>query len=249
MLANEGVILEYKAATGEVLTYKTVADVIQTKNEAGQEFNGPNSRIEMVIEQRVTKVSGQNIDLDLCITDGSVDNGEQKTPLGTVGQVIKTTIDRSGRTLKSSLDNNMKQPSFPSGLVKIGTTWQETNPLSVPIGDSGQTTQANMEFTFKLVGLEHAQNYEVAVIESTAPAVSINIGEGVTETIRAEGRTLFAHNAGRLVSSHVVTNIMIAAENLELKLDLTTDMELIKVNSPIMEEATPMAEESFIIGM
>jgi hypothetical protein len=71
----------------------------------------------------------------------------------------------------------------------------------------------------------------------------------VTETIRAEGRTLFAHNAGRLVSSHVVTNIMIAAENLELKLDLTTDMELIKVNSPIMEEATPMAEESFIIGM
>lgn len=245
MLHTDGVILEYKNAVDETLTYKTVMNTIQKTEEADKPESVSHSRMEMILDQKVVKVKGKTADIDMRINDGSIERDGQYYELPSVGQIIHTTMEDNGKIISSSLNSGMNQPSFPRGLIRIGDTWTENHNIEVPL-DNNQVKTIVLHYTYTLAELTHEKNYDVAVINITAPEVKTELQQGINQTIQVSGRTLFAHRAGRLVSSSISTKTIIEASGLTLNTDVTIDVTLQNVDSPV--EETPEIEQNFLIG-
>lgn len=246
MLQNDGILLEFKAAVGEILYYKTVMDIRQIVNdeEPSAEMN---THIEMNIEQRVVKAENGTFDIDMYIADGFTQRGAEKAPLGTIGQTISTTIDRTGKTLRSSVGDGSAQPSYPAHAVQIGDTWKNVNHLSIPIGENGQTQEADLEHTYKLIGTEQRLGYQTAVIESHSPGITLEIQHDAVQTIGTNSRILFAYNEGRLVQSSVKTITAIKAQGESVTTETTIVTTLEKADSPVLEGG--VGQDAFLISM
>ena len=248
MLNTQGVILEYKNVTGETLTYKTVMDTTQKMTEGGKTAEAGQVHVEMFLTQKTTKVDGNTADVEMCITGGYVERNAERSDLPTAGQKIDMVMDKSGKILRSSLDTSMSQPTFPKGALQVGQTWDEKSTMQIPLGEPGKTKELTLEYHYKLAALTHEEGYEVAVIEANAGPETCELQEGVTQTIRVEGRTLFAYQAGRLVSSKVRTHTVVKAPDLNVETDHVIHISLDKVDSPLLETPS-LVEESYIIWM
>lgn len=246
MLKSDGVILEYKNALGETLTYKTVMTTVQRKQEADAAPQETQSKMEIIMDQTVVKLQGTTADINMRISEGSIERNGEITELPFVGKVIETTMESNGKITRVSLNTGINQPSFPKGLTRIGYSWQETHKMNIPVKE--REINVTLCYNYTLSELTHERNYEVAVIDINAPQVSVKLEDDATYSISAEGRTLFAHRAGRLVSSHVHTKTSVNVPSLQTSIDTDAiiDTTLLHVDSPVPE--TPEIEENFLIG-
>lgn len=248
MLNTEGVFLEYKAATGEVLSYQTVMHSRQKTEENNEEISDTDVVMEMTTDQKVTKVSGNTFDVDVNVTDGFIERNNQRIPLPTIGQTIGMTVEKTGRITRSTVNANINQPVFPSGLQQVGSTWTEVKPLEIPLGEKGQAMTIDLRFEHKLVSLEVEQNYDVAIIETSAGPVSADIKDGISQSVQVKARTAFAYRAGQMVSSHLESKTVVKAPDLALTSVHTIDTVLKSSSSPLID--TPnLAQSAFIIGL
>lgn len=248
MLNTEGVFLEYKAATGEVLSYQTVMHSRQKTEENNEEISDTDVVMEMTTDQKVTKVSGNTFDVDVNVTDGFIERNNRRIPLPTIGQTIGMTVEKTGRITRSTVNANINQPVFPSGLQQVGSTWTEVKPLEIPLGEKGQAMTIDLRFEHKLVSLEVEQNYDVAIIETSAGPVSADIKDGISQSVQVKARTAFAYRAGQMVSSHLESKTVVKAPDLALTSVHTIDTVLKSSSSPLID--TPnLAQSAFIIGL
>ncbi|MBQ7501438.1 hypothetical protein IJT93_01800 [bacterium] len=246
MLKSDGVILEYKNALGETLTYKTVMTTVQEKKEADADPEVTQNQMEIIMDQTVVKLQGTTADINMHIVGGFIERNGKIEDLPFAGQVIETTMESSGKLTKTSINTGINQPVFPKGLTRIGFSWQENRSMLIPINN--QEKNINLCYNYTLSELTHERNYEVAVIDINVPEVSVDIGDNIKYSIGIQGRTLFAHRAGRMVSSHVCTDtrVNIPSAQLSLNTKVNIDTHLQHVDSPVPE--TPEVEEHFIIG-
>lgn len=247
MLNTEGVFLEYKAATGEVLSYQTIMHSKQKTEENNEEISNTDVVMEMATDQKVTKVSGSTFDVDVNITDGFIERNNQRLPLPTIGQTIGMTVEKTGRITRSTVNANINQPVFPSGLQQVGASWTEVKPLEIPLGDKGQSVTLDLKFEHKLVALDTEQNYDVAIIETTAGPMSADIKDSISQSVQVKARTAFAYRAGQMVSSHLESKTIVKAPDLVLTSVHTIDTVLKSSNSPVIDTPS-IADSTFIIG-
>jgi len=246
MLKSDGVILEYKNALGETLTYKTVMTTVQKKQEADAAPEETQSKMEIVMDQTVVKLQGTTADINMRISEGSIERNGEITELPFVGKVVETTMESNGKITRVSLNTGINQPTFPKGLIRIGYSWQENREMKIPVND--QEINVSLCYNYTLSELTHERNYEVAVIDINVPEVSVKLDDSIKYSISIDGRTLFAHRAGRMLSSHVHTKTLVNIPSIQVDLntDVTVDTTLVHVDSPVPE--APEIEENFLIG-
>ncbi|MGM9992386.1 MAG: hypothetical protein ACI376_06010 [Candidatus Bruticola sp.] len=248
MLNSEGVFLEYKAATGEVLSYRTVMHSKQRTEENNEEISSSNVAMEMTTDQKIVKVSGNTFDLDVHVTDGFIERNKQRLPLPTIGQTIGMTVEKNGNITRSTVNANINQPIFPSGLQKKGSTWTEHKPLEIPLGEKGQTVTIDLEYVHTLVSLETEQDYDVAIIVSHAGPTKANIKDGISQSIEVSARVAFAYELGQMISSHLESKTVVSAPDLVLTTVHTIDTVLESLQSPLIDDTPSAADNAFIIG-
>lgn len=252
LLNNDSVLLEYKMVPGEVLKYKTI---IATKQRTETE-NGPQeleSYIEMIMDQKATKVKDDQMDIEMYFSSGFVARNGQHEDLPVVGQTITMTMQKDGNMLASSFDNNTKQPIFPHKRLKVGDSWQENNVIEVPIGNN-QTKQLVVTYTHTLTRIAYEQGCNVAVIEVNAPETKTELleenGQKIFQYLSASGTNVFAYEMGRMVSSRVGTKTIISVEDKPISVvEVLNKIDLQEVIPSKTEETQTFSNESFIIGM
>lgn len=246
MLKSDGVILEYKNALGETLTYKTVMTTVQNKQEADAAPEVTQSKMEIVMDQTVVKLQGTTADINMRISEGSIERNGEVTDLPFAGKVIETTMESNGKITRTSINTGINQPTFPKGLTRIGYSWKENREMKIPVNE--REINVSLCYTYTLTELTHERNYEVAVIDINVPAVSVELENDIKYAISIKGRTLFAHRAGRMLSSHVSTetSVNIPSIRVNVNTNVTIDTTLLHVDSPVPE--TPEIEENFLIG-
>ncbi|MBQ7529198.1 hypothetical protein IJT10_04780 [bacterium] len=252
LLNSDSITLEYKMVPGEVLKYKTI---ITTKQNTVTD-DGPQdteSYVEMLMDQRATNVKDEQMDIEMYFSSGFVARDGQHQELPVIGQTITMTMNRDGNILHTSLPSDTKQPTFPHRRLKIGDSWQEKNAIDIPIGDN-QTKQLVLDYTYTLTRLAYEQGCNVAVIEVTAPETKTLLleeqGQKIFQTLTASGTTVFAYEAGRMVSSRVNTKTVISVEDEVVStVEVLNKVELQEVVPSKTEDTQTFSNENFIIGM
>ncbi len=228
MLNNQEIKLTYKVRKGETLNYLTVVNSVQQVEEEGQPPQGVSSTIEMSLEQAAVMVhADESADIEVFIASGTVKQGDEVESLPSVGQKMSMTMAPSGKILKSSVDSPLSQPAFPDKTLTIGESWATEAPMDIPVfDDEGNAVgQKSISLTYKytLKGVEALEGRKVAVVDVSCEKTTVEIQEGMTQSIEAKGTTYFDHENGLLARSEIKTTTIIEAEGAKV----TTDVEVV----------------------
>lgn len=203
----EGIYLEYKGKSGDVIKYKTLVDSTQTISEKEHKQEVSN-RIEILMSQTIVDAdSDGNLTVDVVIESGKAIRGDQEAPLPNVGQKITMKMKKTGEVTYTSMPIDFSQPSFPEGLKNKKDRWDSVSKINVP--ERPEPIQLNYKYI--LWDIVTQGKHECAEIKVSCPETSVELQEGVTQTISATGSTFFAHKEGYLVKSEVETQTVIKA--------------------------------------
>lgn len=254
MLQGDTITLEYKMSPGEVLKYRTEVESEQTLREEGQAEQVNKSVLDMTMQQAVKEVSGGLSTVDVTIQDGQIRRDGEAVPLPSVGQTIGITMKKTGEIVRTSVAFPFSQPAFPERVLKVGDKWTGDSKMDIPLQDNeGNQTgskQVTLTYQYTLSGFERVGGYEAAVISVECPTTTVEIQPQVNQSIKAKGKTYFAHREGRLVRSNVETLTKITAPGAEVKTHIKVSVDLVDSAPPSSGGGPSIGggDEQFIIG-
>ncbi len=211
-MSTDGILLEYKGKKNDVIKYKTIVDsnqILQEKDKK-QEIS---SKIEILMSQTIMEVDGDgNLTVDVVIEDGKVTRGGESSPLPNAGQKITMKMKKTGEVTYTSVPIDFSQPSFPEGLKKKKDRWDSISTINV------QERQEPIKLNYKYIlwDIIKQGKYDCAEIKVSCPETSVELQEGVMQTISATGSTYFAHTEGFLLKSEVETQTVITVPKEEV---------------------------------
>ncbi|MGE0490417.1 MAG: hypothetical protein AB7S38_14505 [Vulcanimicrobiota bacterium] len=252
-MLGDTITLAYNMREGESLRYKTEVLSEQTMKEDGKSPQTGTSLLEMTMLQAVKQVTpdGQ-MKVAVTIESGSIKKDGQVAPLPSVGQTINIVMEKSGKIVQTDVPFPFSQPAFPTDPVGMNQSWTGKSEMDIPLyDDAGNETgkkQVTLNYEYTLGGFEHQLGYETAVINVKCPSTSIELQEGITQTIKANGVTNFGHKQGRLIRSKVSTETEITAPGATVGTKIKVNVELVDASSGPSEGGGGIgSDEQFII--
>ncbi len=141
------------------------------------------------------------------------------------GLVIVTRIDGRGRVLStqvtggdstmqrqlSQVTSKLQLPLMPEAAVTAGTTWVDSQNVSLPMGAVGQMHSA-ARVTYRLERIEHQGGSILAVISGTGNTTQASTMMTASGTVTSE--FVLDLSAGRLVKSTAVMNMTMSMSQM-----------------------------------
>lgn len=214
-LLSQGVLLQYKLAVNQIMSYKLEFRSINHIVELNDRKREPLQFVAST-QQKVLAVK----------PDGTYEiEVRVKTQPPAQDAVMTLVMSKSGDYLWSSRpDATPPAVPFPEKEVHRGETWVGKLPIPVASGKN-----EDIPLVYTLAEIEVRKNRTCAHITVSGNSLNVNAEEGVEQQTSAMGDTWFDFENGVLVESHVESRVVVTGGDAWATLStMIVDLELIE---------------------